>query len=202
VIEIYQASEGQIGSTCSRGTLHINEDLVYIELLDEAGAPVDRPGVVARRMLITNLVNTVQPILRYEMNDLIELGEPCPCGSRFRTIAKVIGRHDDVFEFRTEDGALRPVFPDVISRWIITASDALREFRVTQNRDGDVDILIEPEAGADADAVRQAVEARVLSELAALGIRNAFRVRSGLIPLPADRAKLRRFVRERPQEEA
>jgi putative adenylate-forming enzyme len=201
VIEIYQASEGQIGSTCKHGTLHINEDLVYVELLDEAGAPVDRPGVVARRMLVTNLVNTVQPIIRYEMNDLIELGSPCPCGSQFRTIARVLGRQDDVFEFHTEDGTLRPVFPDVISRWITTASDALREFRAVQNPDGDIDILVEPKAGADAEAVRQAVETRVQTELAALGIRNAVRVRCGAVPLPLDRAKLRRFVREHPREE-
>jgi putative adenylate-forming enzyme len=202
VIEIYQASEGQIGSACKCGTLHINEDLVYVELLDEAGAVVDRPGVVARRMLVTNLVNTVQPIIRYEMNDLIELGEPCPCGSKFRTIAKVLGRQDDVFEFRTADGTLRPVFPDVISRWIITASDALREFRATQNPDGNVDILIEPESGADAEAVRQAVETRISSELAAFGIRNAVRVHCGPIALPPARAKLRRLVRERPQKQA
>jgi putative adenylate-forming enzyme len=202
VIEIYQASEGQIGSTCSHGTLHINEDLVYVELLDEAGAPVDRPGVVARRMLVTNLVNTVQPIIRYEMNDLIELGEPCPCGSTFRTIAKVLGRQDDVFEFRTADGTLRPVFPDVISRWIITASDGLREFRAVQSADGDIDILIEPEAGADAEAVRRAVEVRIRSELSALGIAATVLVRLGVIPLPTDRAKLRRFVRTHTRGEA
>jgi len=202
VIEIYQASEGQIGSACKYGTLHINEDLVYVELLDEAGAVVDRPGVVARRMLVTNLINMVQPIIRYEMNDLIELGGPCRCGSRFRTIAKVLGRQDDVFEFRTDDGTPRPVFPDVISRWITTASYAIREFRVVQNAEGDVDVLVEPEAQADADAVRQAVEERVQSELAALGIHNVVLVRCGAVPLPPDRAKLRRFVKQRPRETA
>lgn len=71
-----------------------------------------------------------------------------------------------------------------------------------QNADGDVDILVEPEAGADADAVRQAVAARVESELAALGIHNVVRVHCGPVPLPPDRAKLRRFVREGTQEEA
>jgi putative adenylate-forming enzyme len=202
VIEIYQASEGQIGSTCRHGTLHINEDLVYVELLDEAGTPVDRPGTVAQKMLVTNLINRVQPIIRYEMNDLIELGGPCRCGSRFRTIAKVLGRQDDVFEFRTDDGTPRPVFPDVISRWITTASYAIREFRVVQNAEGDVDVLVEPEAQADADAVRQAVEERVQSELAALGIHNVVLVRCGAVPLPPDRAKLRRFVKQRPRETA
>ena len=35
VIEIYQGSEGQFASSCSMGNLHINEDLIIIELLDE-----------------------------------------------------------------------------------------------------------------------------------------------------------------------
>jgi phenylacetate-coenzyme A ligase PaaK-like adenylate-forming protein len=33
VVEIYQASEGQIASPCRCGKLHINEDLVYVELM-------------------------------------------------------------------------------------------------------------------------------------------------------------------------
>lgn len=32
--EIYQASEGQMASTCKHGNLHINEDLVFVELYD------------------------------------------------------------------------------------------------------------------------------------------------------------------------
>ena len=90
----------------------------------------------------------------------------------------------------------------MISRWIITGSNGLREFRATQNPDGNVDILVEPEPGADAEAVRQAVEVRVQSELAALGIHNAVHVRCGAVPLPPDRAKLRRFVRERSRKQS
>ncbi|TFG82667.1 MAG: hypothetical protein E4G74_02365, partial [Erysipelotrichales bacterium] len=56
VVEIYQASEGQIASACSHGTLHINEDMVIVELRDENGDVVDQPGVVANHMYVTNLV--------------------------------------------------------------------------------------------------------------------------------------------------
>ena len=68
--------------------------------------------------------------------------------------------------------------------------------------DGHVNILIEPEANADADAARQAVEQRIQSEHAALGIRNAVRVQCGAVPPPTDRGKLRRFMRDRSREAA
>ncbi len=194
IVDLYQASEGQIGSACPRGTLHINEDLVYVELLDDHDAPVTEPGAVARRMVVTNLVNRVQPLLRYEMNDLVELGEPCACGSSFRTIARVLGRHDEVFEFETPSGT-RPVFPDLISRWLLTATDGIREFRATQEPDGTVDLAIESLAGADQEAIRRALETRFRAEFAALGITAAVRVAFGPIPIPADRSKLRRFTR-------
>ena len=133
VVEIYQASEGQIASPCRCGSLHINEDLVYVELLGEDGrTPVTRPGQRASRMLVTNLVNTVQPLLRYEMNDLIVLGEPCPCGSHFRVIDQIIGRNDDVLYLTARDGKPKAVYPDLVSRWIITTDDRIREFHVRQ----------------------------------------------------------------------
>ena len=74
LIQLYQASEGFIGSSCKHGKLHINEDLVYLELLDEQGQPA-RAGMPCHRMLVTNLYNSLQPLIRYEMNDLVVLGE-------------------------------------------------------------------------------------------------------------------------------
>lgn len=133
VVEIYQASEGQIASPCRCGNLHINEDLVYVELLGKDGrTPVTEPRQRVSRMLVTNLVNTIQPLLRYEMNDLVVLGEPCACGSKFRVIDQIIGRNDDVLYLTTIDGTQRAVYPDLVSRWIITADDRIREFHVRQ----------------------------------------------------------------------
>ena len=106
VVEIYQASEGQIASPCRCGSLHINEDLVYVELLRRrmAGRLSHSPASGPAKMLVTNLVNTVQPLLRYEMNDIVELGEPCPCGSHFRVIGRIIGRQDDVLYLPDRSG--------------------------------------------------------------------------------------------------
>ena len=99
VIEIYQASEGQIASACKAGHLHINEDLVFVELYDENNQLITEPNVVGHKMILTNLVNDAQPLIRYEMNDMIVLDEPCSCGSHFRRIKRIIGRCDDNLYF-------------------------------------------------------------------------------------------------------
>ena len=51
--QIYQGAEGFIASTCRRGSLHLNEDVVYVETLD-AGDTMNN----ARRLVVTDLFRT------------------------------------------------------------------------------------------------------------------------------------------------
>ncbi len=200
VIEIYQASEGQIASACKCGNLHINEDLVYIEIYDEDGRPVTRPDVAGSRMLVTNLVNYAQPLIRYEMNDMIVLGDACPCGSRFRVVKRIIGRNDDIPVFRTKDGHNRQVFPDLFARWIITASDRIREFKVVQQREDEVTILVDLLKGADPEEeqnedriVIEGLKAKIAVELAEFDLHPVIHIVKTEIELPLDRSKYKRF---------
>ncbi|MDP3058842.1 MAG: hypothetical protein Q8N36_05250 [bacterium] len=195
VVEIYQTSEGQIASACKYGTLHINEDLVYVELLDEEGQP-EQPGHRARRMLVTNLVNISQPLIRYEMNDIIELGEPCPCGSNFRTIARVVGRNDDVLWVANHDSTLSPLFPDLVSRWIITTSDSIREFQVRQSNVDKISIVLDIISHADALEIADALRRRFAQELEALHLVCEVEIAIEEIPLPSDSSKMKRFLSE------
>ncbi len=192
VIQIYQASEGQIASSCRYGNLHLNEDLVLAELFDADQRPVEQPGQAAK-LLVTNLVNRVQPLIRYEMNDLIVLGEPCPCGSRFRMVQAVLGRQDDVLHFTNRLGRRQPVFPDLFSRWIITASEAIREFKVVQAGEN-LTITLDLLAGGDTAQVQAALQARLNQELGELGIDGVWPVFDFRpIGLPADQSKYKRF---------
>lgn len=187
VIEIYQASEGQMASSCSKGKLHINEDLVYVELLDEAGNIVDQPHVMAHKMLITNLVNEAQPLIRYQMNDLVILDDPCACGSAFRTIKQVLGRHDEVFYLPTKEG-IRPLFPDLLARFIMTFSDDIREYYVIQ--DGN-HITITTD-GLAVDRVED-FKAHVSRFLREHDFNSTIEVRLESIELPKTMNKYRRF---------
>lgn len=196
VIEIYQASEGQIGSACRCGNLHINEDLVYVELLDESGNPVTGGDGPASRMLVTNLVNLAQPLIRHEMNDMVVLGGKCPCGSSFRTIRNVLGRRDDIIWLKNRGGILQHVFPDLISRWIITSSDGIREFQVVQVSDNALRIVVElAEDGGEArKSVMALLSQRMERELGCFDIAADIEILFETIRLPENMAKYKRFV--------
>jgi phenylacetate-coenzyme A ligase PaaK-like adenylate-forming protein len=69
-------------------------------------------------MIVTNLVNRVQPLIRYEMNDIVELGEPCPCGSHFRVISRSSAGMMMSWSCADARWVEAALFPDLVSRWI------------------------------------------------------------------------------------
>jgi len=198
VIEIYQASEGQIASACKCGNLHINEDLVFVELYDDKGRAVNEASKVATRMVVTNLVNYAQPLIRYEMNDMVILGHKCPCGSSFRVIKKILGRNDDVVYLKNRQGNIQHIFPDLISRWIITSSDNIREFRVLESLYDSLDITVDL-FDYNSEAVERTVsllKERMERELEEFHISIDLHVKVEEISLPENMSKYKRFCVE------
>ena len=59
---------------CAHGHLHLNEDWLILEPVDEHQRPVP-PGQPSCSVLLTNLANTVQPLIRYDLGDQVTLGE-------------------------------------------------------------------------------------------------------------------------------
>jgi putative adenylate-forming enzyme len=196
LVQLYQASEGPIASACEHGTLHINEDLVYVELLDERGRPITEPGARAERMLVTNLVNRAQPLIRYEMGDLIELGPPCACGSGFRTVSRVLGRADDALRLPHSSGEVRPVWPDLVARWVISASEDVREYQVVQRIDGSLLVRLHVGGGEAWVSARDSVERALRLHLVELGFVPPPMVFVDEPPAPSASGKRKRFVRE------
>ncbi len=92
----YGASEFlPIAWECSHGQLHVNEDWVLLEPVDEKQRPMPL-GQLSHSVLLTNLANLVQPLIRYDLGDQITLhGERCSCGSALPVI-EVRGRNDDI----------------------------------------------------------------------------------------------------------
>jgi putative adenylate-forming enzyme len=172
VYEIYKATEGAIAISCRAGSLHINEDLVAVQLLNEDGSPTP-PGQPSRHTVVTDLHKTSQPIVRYELNDvLIVSPQACPCGSAFRVIEQIQGRADDLFwGVRTEGGQMQFIFPDYIRRAIILLSDQIREYQVTQLAPDQVRVrlLISDPAAHQrtAEAARQGIQ-RVFASYACI----------------------------------
>lgn len=96
----YGASECfSIAWECSHGQLHLNDDWVILEPVDERLQPVP-PGMLSHTALLTNLANAVQPLIRYRLDDRVRvLPQPCPCGSAFTAI-EVQGRNADTLQLR------------------------------------------------------------------------------------------------------
>ncbi|HEX8468310.1 MAG TPA: F390 synthetase-related protein [Allosphingosinicella sp.] len=185
VREIYMATEGLFAVGCRHGTLHLAEDVVRFEWEKVPGSNLVVP-------IVTDMVRRVQPMIRYRMNDLLELsGAPCPCGSPFQAVARIHGRMDDVFELEGPRGRVM-VTPDVLRNAVVDSDPRIRDYRIIQKADGrvavELDERLAPEVHA---AVREALE----RALARLGAAPTVATRRGITPR-FDR-KLRRVERER-----
>jgi putative adenylate-forming enzyme len=185
VREIYMATEGLFGVACRHGTLHLAEDVVRFEWEKVPGGDLLVP-------VVTDMVRRVQPMIRYRMNDLLELSAgPCPCGSPFQAVARIHGRMDDVFEFEAPAGRVMAT-PDVLRNAVVDSDARIRDYRIIQKKDGGV--TVELEKGLP-DDVHSRVRSALEGALARLGAAPAVTTERGITPR-FDR-KLRRVERER-----
>ena len=89
---------------CPAGGSHINADWSILEVVDENYRPVP-PGEMGHKVLLTNLANTVQPLIRYEIGDRVKMATtPCGCGNRLPRIEQIDGRTAEVFWVETDAG--------------------------------------------------------------------------------------------------
>lgn len=88
---------------CAQGWLHVNSDWVILEPVEADYSPTP-PGEPSHTVLLTNLANRVQPVIRYDLGDsVVARPEPCPCGNPLPAI-RVHGRRDDVLRMQTING--------------------------------------------------------------------------------------------------
>jgi phenylacetate-CoA ligase len=118
-------------------------------------------------VLVTNLHNLVQPIIRLAVADVMTIHpEPCPCGRALVRAAALDGRRDDVLALPARGGGTVAVLPAQFS--VVTRDRGVREFQVRQEPGG-VRILVVPCHDGDpelATRLRGAV-ARALGEAGA-----------------------------------
>ncbi len=130
---LYGSTEGgAINVDCSfhRG-IHMVEDLCIAEVVDGDNQPV-RDGLPGHKVLITNLFNFTQPLIRYEITDMLTMSsEPCPCRRPFRLITAIEGRSDDIIHLRSAQGKNVPVHP-IHFHSVIGALHEIKEYSVAQ----------------------------------------------------------------------
>lgn len=168
VIEGYGASEvPALAVQCALGSLHVNTDWYLLEPVDERYQPVPA-GTLSHTVLVTNLANRVQPVIRYDLGDRVELAATrCPCGSALPTV-KVEGRTNDVLAFELPDGRVVRVLPLALGT-VIEETPGVRRFQAIRTAPTTLTIRLEPTPGADPATVWSAVTERLEGFLASHG---------------------------------
>jgi phenylacetate-CoA ligase len=96
VYDVYGSSETkEIAWECPAGGMHVNADVMRVEILDDNGGVV--PFGVEGQIVATLLVNYAMPLLRYRVGDRGSLlPDPCSCGRSLPRLGVVTGRQTDV----------------------------------------------------------------------------------------------------------
>ena len=178
----FGSSEGFVGASEPDGeALQFNSDMCIAELVDEHDRPVT-PGTPSAKVLLTNLYNRAQPLIRYELTDrLIQLP---PDGSGHLR-ATVEGRADDILRLGGVD-----IHPFVIRHALLHSAEVV-EYQVCQTATG-IDVAVAAGGRLDTDEVAKHLQ-DVLAEAGAPHTRvRVHRVPN--IPRNSETGKVRRFI--------
>lgn len=139
VYETYRAAElSLIAGQCEhRRGMHILSDHKLLEIVDDAGRrlPDGEPGEI----VVTDLMNHAQPLLRYRLGDVGVIDtDPCACGRPFPVLRSLLGRSNDVL--RTPRGLVSIYsFASAFSK-----DPAIRQYQIHQMPDYSLVLKVVP----------------------------------------------------------
>jgi phenylacetate-coenzyme A ligase PaaK-like adenylate-forming protein len=188
----YAATEcGFLSLGCEHGWYHVNSDWAVLEPVDADHRPVS-PGQLSHTVLLSNLANRVQPILRYDLGDSVLLRpDPCPCGNPLPAV-QVQGRAADVLTFpgRGEQVSISPMrFGTLLDR-----APGMAQFQLVQTTPTTLRVRLQPADGTDADRVWQTVRAEITHLLTEHKIDDIALERADEPPQQARSGKYRRII--------
>ena len=183
IIDMFGSTEGLMGATePDQGIFVFNSDMCVIELVDGDDRPVP-PGTPSAHVLVTNLCNRVQPLVRYRLDDHFTRHPDAPEHGHLR--ASVEGRADDVLRY----GAVE-VHPLTVRAALLKHPEVL-DYQVRQTADG-IDVSLLVEGTLDAAALGRELRAALIAaglEAPAVAV-----TRVDHLVRHAETGKLRRFV--------
>lgn len=163
---VYAATEtAGIAAECEhRSGMHLFEDLVITEVVDEECQPVADYEFGAK-VLVTVLGSRLLPLIRYEMGDSVRLsrGDPCPCGRPFARLEAVQGRQQESLRMTRRSGGCVVVQPVVFHKVMDTVPTTA--WQIVQDADGLTILLV----GLAKDFALDTVASRVSGALTQVG---------------------------------
>jgi len=124
--QVYQCTEGFLAATCTNGILHFNEDFLIIE------KKYINTEKTKYHPIITDLFRKTQPVIRYELNDIITEKNDCSCKNKMTAIDSIEGRSDDILTFINENKDKISFFPDIFRRTIVLADESITDYCLIQ----------------------------------------------------------------------
>jgi len=150
VVNSFASTEGLAGTSDPGSTvITFATDLCLAELVDPGGDPVP-PGTPSAKVLITNLHNLTQPLIRYELADSLAATSGTQPGGYLR--ATVEGRDDGMLRYG-EVG----IHPHAIAT-ILVSAPAVTEYQVRQTPAG-IDVAVVARDDLDQAALATALAA-------------------------------------------
>jgi len=136
VVEYGSRDCGFIAGGCEAGRLHVAEENVIVEILDESGQPA-KPGEVGE-LVVTILEAFATPLIRYRIGDLALVPADaedrpdgrCSCGRASRQLMDVRGRVTDQI-VRRENGEVRRMHALSLI-YVLREAEGLQQFRIVQ----------------------------------------------------------------------
>jgi phenylacetate-coenzyme A ligase PaaK-like adenylate-forming protein len=168
VNQSYAASEAMpLALPCKYGRLHLNSDWFVVEPIDTAGRLVPS-GTRSDALLVTNLANYVQPVIRYQLGDSVVISDHgCACGTPLATIS-VEGRTDEILRFPLAGGGEAVVVPMAVATAVEEAR-GVRRYQVLQTAADVLTIRLDHDPGTDRAEIWKRVRARLANLLQAHG---------------------------------
>jgi phenylacetate-coenzyme A ligase PaaK-like adenylate-forming protein len=134
VRDMFGSSEGVLGvSPPDDPAIVLASDLTILELVDDENEPVEH-GAPSSKVLVTNVSNHLQPLIRYELTDCL-VQHPSSAESGHLRVT-VDGRRDD--ELRYDGGVV--VHP-ISVRSVLVKTPQVVEYQVRQTRRG-IDLAV------------------------------------------------------------
>jgi phenylacetate-CoA ligase len=132
---------------------HVISPISMVEIVDEQDrpCPAGRPG----RVLVTSMKSFAMPLLRYEIGDTAEWGEPCDCGITLPVIGKLWGRTSRIFV--NPDG--RKTYAKIYARAFDDVDDLIEyRFVLHQNKMIDAQLRVRKPSPEIAASVTETVQ--------------------------------------------
>jgi phenylacetate-CoA ligase len=183
VVDQFGSTEGVVGASAPDDpTMVLASDLAILELVDARGRAVP-PGTPSATALVTNLMNPVQPLIRYELPDRFVRQPDAADHGHLRVTVE--GRADDLLRYG--DVMVHPL----VLRSVLVDTPEVVEYQVTQTRRGAHVRVVAP-GGVD----RPALAARLAAALGGAGVHAAeVTVESvAAVPRHPDTGKSKRFL--------